>query len=587
MARKVDLGFTPSKYQEEFFNFVKHGAGNALIDAKAGTGKTLTAISSMKLIPNSQKCLFIAFNKSIADELSLKLKGRSNCTAKTVHSLGFLMLKRNIGSDIEVDEYKYRNYVKKNAPTLTKNTTFNSVQDFEQFVDNVSQLIDFARFNLAQSVKEINNIAVKYSIPITKDECEVVKKCLEWGKANTETIDYTDMVWLPVEEHMKPIGLTYDWVFIDECQDLSQCSTELFLKCLKRGGRFVAIGDPSQSIYFFSGASAEAFDNIKNYKNTTTFKLPITYRCPKSVVAFANTLVPDLLPREDASEGVVEKNCKIKDLMDGDMVLCCSKAPLFTLYVMLLRKNKNCYIKGLDIGINLVKILNTIKMDELNSDLTKDGVFVRLFDHLFSERNKLMKIRGLDFKDATLSSYIMEMYDTLNALTILSEKYTDKEKLIKHIEKIFAETSDGICLSTVHKAKGLEADNVYILCHSSMFALMGKNEWEKKQEENLRYVAYTRAKKKLGFISEKEIKPSGNLLDDNIILKELMFIEEQVCKVLNKKPTDYSQNINLVKVKLQTKTDTSKHKKLENTISLEQPKVNKSNSSFLLELENI
>ena len=110
--KKIDFGFTPSVYQEQVFDFVQHGTGNAVISALAGSGKTSTIVACVKLIPKTQKCLFLAFNKSIVEELSLKLKPYTNCHVKTMHSLGYLMIRRNLGSDIEIDEYKYKTYIK-------------------------------------------------------------------------------------------------------------------------------------------------------------------------------------------------------------------------------------------------------------------------------------------------------------------------------------------------------------------------------------------------------------------------------------------------------------------------------------------
>ena len=520
--RRVKFDFTPSEYQEKIFDWVEHGVGNAVIQARAGSGKTLTAVASMKLVPKTEKCLFIAFNKTIASELNERLKSKPNCTARTTHSLGLLMVKRNLGSDIELDEYKYRNYVKSNIAELT--TTRGEIktrQQIEDYIDSITTLIDYARFNLAQSEKEINEIAQKYSIPVSFDECVVTQKCLEWGKENFETVDYTDMIWLPVELSLKPTGLTFDWVYIDEAQDLSLCSTKLFLKCIKRGGRFVAIADDLQSINMFAGASEDAFNFMKNYPNTTLFPLPISYRCAKRIIKFANNLVPDIFARDEAPEGLIVDNCHVRDIKEGDMVLCRSKAPLVNLYVKLLRKDINCYIKGQDIGANLIRELEKIDKSDLNVDLEHDGVFVRLYDKLFTERNKLMQTRGLDYDDATLSSFIMEKYDAITTLSILGERYKTKEDLIEHIKEIFKEDSEGVCLSTVHKAKGLEANNVYIICHSCMPSKLAVHNWEKQQEQNIMYVAYTRAKNLLGFVSEKEVKPNGSLQEPNEIINEL------------------------------------------------------------------
>lgn len=588
MAKKVKFDFTPSEYQEKIFDWVQHGNGNALIQARSGSGKTTTAVASMKLIPKTEKCLFIAFNKTIADELNNRLKTRPNCTARTTHSLGYLMIKRNFGPDVELDEYKYRNYVKTNITELT--TTRGEIktrQQIEEYIDNITSLIDYARFNLAQSEREIDRIAQKYNIPVSFDECVVTQKCLEWGKENVETVDYTDMIWLPVELSLKPTGLTYDWVYIDEAQDLSLCSTKLFLKCIKRGGRFVAICDDLQSINAFAGASEDAFEFMKNYPNTTLFKLPVSYRCAKNIIAFANNLVPDIFAREDAPDGHVLDNCHIRDIKEGDMVLCRSKAPLVNLYIRLLRKNINCYIKGQDIGSNLIRELDKIDIDNLDGDFEKDNVFVRLYDKLFTERNKLMQTRGLDYDDATLSTTIMEKYDTINALLILSEKCRTKRELIEHINDVFKEESQGVCLSTVHKAKGLEADNVYIICHSSMPSKLAVHEWEKQQEQNIMYVAYTRAKNILGFISEKEVKPMGSLQDPNAILTELAYIEQKVCAITGKEPMQKMESIDLTRFKLQNMKEIEDLHKNDNAVEIKEIRQKKKNKDLISELESL
>lgn len=585
---KIKFDFEPSEYQRRFFDFVEHGVGNAVIQAAPGSGKTTTAVASIKLIPKTEKCLFIAFNKSIADELNKRLKSRSNVIAKTTHSLGFLMLRRNVGSNIELDEYKYRKYVKTNIGDLTTaNGEITTKQQVEEYIDNITALIDFSRFNLAQSEKEINEVAQRYNIPLSFDECVVTKKCLDWGKEHHETIDYTDMIWLPVEMNMKPIGLTYDWVFIDEAQDLSVCSEQLFLKCIKRGGRFVAIGDQNQLINLFAGSSEKSFEFLKNYPNTTSFDLPITYRCPKKVVSFANHLINGMKSKSDAIDGIIMRDCHVRDIKEGDMVLCRSKTPLMKLYTKLLRKNVNCYIKGQDIGVNLNKLLDNISQEKLNIDLDEDGVFVRLYDKLFTERNKLMQIRGLDYDDATLSPYIMDKYDTINTLSILGEKYKTKTQLKERIQCIFQEDSQGVCLSTIHKAKGLEADNVYILCDSMMPSKLASHDWEKTQEKNLMYVAYTRPKKLLGFISEKEIKPMGSSQEPMEIINDLAFIEKKVCKVLGKTPMERLENSDLARFKLQKMTKIDNMHKDDNVIEINKNDNNRRDDNLLSELENL
>ena len=547
---EFDFGFTPSPYQEKIFDFIVHGNGNAVISAKAGSGKTSTCVTAIKLIKPKNKVMFLAFNKSIAEELSQKLKDYPNVEVRTSHSLGFAIIRKNVEGEVELDEFKYRRYIKSNISelttidvTLTKNQLYN-------YIESICALVDFARFNLAQTAEEVKSLAVKYDVPIFFDECDVVIKVLEWGKTELNSIDYADMVWLPVELSMNARAFQKDFIFIDECQDQSLMSIELFLKCFKRGTRFIAVGDEDQCINTFCGSSEEAFQYMKDYPKTSQFDLPICYRCPKTVVELAKTLVPDIECREDAPKGDIIEKCWTSSLRSGDMVLCRSKAPLLKVYTKLLRKGIQCHIKGQDIGTNLKKLIEEVDIEELNTNLKSDGVFVRLYDNLFEIRNKLMESKGLDYQDATLTNYITNRYDMIKALTVLAENYTTKTELLSHIDEIFDETREGVILSTIHKAKGLEADNVYILCNSSMPSSLAKKEWEKNAEQNLIYVAYTRAKKKLGFISEEEIKPFGISQGEDKILNELSLIENLVCRVLGKTPVEQKECIEIARFNL-------------------------------------
>jgi superfamily I DNA/RNA helicase len=553
MKKKVSLNFTPSPYQEKIFDWIQHGEGNAVVSALAGSGKTTCAVAALRFIPAKQKCLFIAFNKSIAEELKSRTAELKNVYVRTSHSLGFLMLRRELGENFELDEYKYRTFLKKNIKLLSQLDEGIKLtkKQMSEYLDSITQLINFARFNLAQTESEIYKLANKYGIPVLYDECKVVLKCLEWGKKNTETIDYTDMVWLPIELSIIPYGLQYDWIFVDECQDLSIAQIELFKKCFKRGTRFLAIGDENQNIYTFAGSSEEAFNTLKNQPNTQLFPLPITYRCSKKVVEYANDIVPDLLPRENAPEGEIRYDCHLSDVQSGDMVLCRTKSPLFDVYERFLKKGINCYINGNDIGKNLIELLESYPQSELNPTLNKDGLFVRLYDDLFTMRNRLMETRGLDYRDASLSSIVMERYDTINALITLTGKLKRKYQLIEHVKDTFKEKKDAVCLSTVHKAKGGEAKNVFIICHSLMPSNLAILPWEKQQEANIEYVAYTRAKESLCFISEKEVRPTGVQSDATEIIKDMKYIENRVCRILGKQPMQEMNNAEIARIELQ------------------------------------
>ena len=591
MGKRKKFDFIPSPYQEKIFDFITEGEGNAVVSAKAGSGKTFTIVNAMKLIPKTKKAIFIAFNKSIADELNEKLKNNSNCMAYTTHSLGFRMVRRNLGNDIIVDEYKYRTYLKNNFLDVTGlndgeiNIEKNQINEY---TENILLLIDFSRLFLAHDDEAINNIVERYDVPLIANEVEAVKRCLEWGKNNITSIDYVDMLWLPTALNLRPLGMLYDWVFLDEAQDSSIAAIALFKKCVKPNvGRWVCVGDEKQCINLFCGSNEDNFRQLCHSENTQVFDLPVSYRCGKKIIEFSQSIVKDILPKENAIDGEIKNGCKLSCLKDGDMVLARSKAPLLKVYTKLIKKGINCYIKGLDIGANLINLLDSIKGEELNINLKKDGVFIRLYDKLFETRDKLVEKRGLDIDDASLSSYIMEQYDTIKALEVLAFNCTTKNELKSRIKDIFKEDSKGVCLSTIHKSKGLEADNVYILCHSSMPSKNCHHEWERIQEKNLMYVAYTRAKKILGFISEKEVPPTGSMSEPEDILDELNYIESKVCEILGRIPLQKVDSVEMAKARLQKmeKVELPKKKK-EKKIKVVSNKKD-SNRKLLSDLEKL
>lgn len=557
MSKKIDLGFPPSPYQQKVFDFIQYGVGNAVIKACAGSGKTSTLISAINLIPDHKKCLFIAFNRSVVEELTKKLENCTNCTIKTIHGLGFQILSANLINPTTVNEYKYRLYLKDNINELTSIDLKEKLTQAQcnDYTGTITKLIDFSRYNLAQTVKEIQKTAKIYGIQTNYDECEVTLKCLQWGKTHLDTIDYTDMVWLPYELSLSPHGIKYDWLFIDEAQDLSKAAIKVFEMCFKRGTRFIAVGDDNQAIYMFAGASEEAFNTMCNKPKTKIFTLPITYRCPKKITALANTIVKDITPKPDAIDGFISHNVLIKDIKDNSLVLARSKSPLVYLYKKLLRRNVNCYIKGQDIGMELINTFYNINEEALNLSLKKQGVFSKLYELLFAKRNALMDFNGLDLEDATLSAVVINLYDNIRSLEILAEHLTTKKELIEHIKSIFKDESDGICLSTIHKAKGLEAENVYTLCPSSIPSKLAKLDWEKNQERNLQYVAYTRSKNTLNFVSEDEIPPYGVLISPSGIMGKLTDVERTICELNGTTPREQEKNANIVKFNLRTISD--------------------------------
>ena len=488
--------FIPSKYQKAVYQFIQSCRGNAVVEAVAGSGKSTTIVNAINIIQSDKTILFLAFNKSIVNELQRKVGNIPNCDIKTLHSLGAKQLMYYLHS--QIDDVKYKAYLNQ---LIDNGIVHMTSEDYgsdakEDWKRNILQLIDLGRVNLCKDTKELDDIAFKFQLFIVDNEIDVAWKIIQWGKSHTETIDFTDMIYLPVVLNIRM--WQYDWVFIDECQDLNAAQRELFLKCIKPNGRFIAVGDRMQSIYGFSGADEESFNKLRAIPHTAKLPLSICYRCDKNIISLAQQYVPQIQARDNAEDGVIEYNAVVKDVKDGDMVLCRVTAPLVKLCIQYIASGVKAYVKGRDIGVNLINMIKKTKKTNISD------CYACFDKELGKIKERVMKKLHCSDKDAIESDMYKTYEDKIQAIEILSEGLTTCAQVMNHIDEIFKdENGQGICLSTIHKSKGLESDRVFVLCQEKLFLKSAMRiPWMAQQEYNLCYVLYTRAKHFLGYITD-------------------------------------------------------------------------------------
>lgn len=544
MARKKkEPEYELSNYQLAIIDFIKNGNGNLVVEACAGAGKTYTLIKCVEEIPGDKRILLSSFNRDIANVLKKKTKDMPNVNASTLHSLGLQMLQRNFpNEELALDEFKYKSYLNRNIKSLSSINTYElKKRDFARYMNNIEDFVNFGRCYLCETIKDLEFIEDRYDIDTIADEKEVALDILEYGKHDLSQIDYTDMIWLPNVLFCKPIGMQYDWIFVDEAQDLSVCQREIILKCRKINTRMCLVGDSEQSLYAFSSADPESFKMLKQLPNTTSLPLSISYRCANKIVDFASKIVPTIEPNNDGREGEIKYNVQLDEIKDGDMVLCRNNAPLMQVYVDFIKQGKKCFIRGKDIGLNLKNMVKRTGIDVLNKNLQEDGVFIRLYDALFDIINDIIGKYNVTYHDAVESAIVSNKLDMIKALEILSDDINTADELIEKINNIFSDRKKGgISLSTIHKAKGLEAENVYIACRHLMPSNRAKKDWEIRQEYNLMYVAYTRAKNILGFIDDTAFSDLIKKTEETVNL--LKKIENQVNFVLKKEKRQFKIN---------------------------------------------
>ncbi|MBE9191427.1 ATP-dependent helicase [Gloeocapsopsis crepidinum LEGE 06123] len=517
--------FEPSHYQTAIFNWIQSGRGNAVVQAVAGSGKTTTLVQAASLL-RSENAVFLAFNKHVATELQKRL-GKT-MAAKTIHSIGYNCLRSHLGK-LEVQEDKYRDLVKPFADEIGRNLQHEHYRQMEQWRREKAQKPKLPEPpeppDASRVAKQLQTLAhfVRVTLTLVTDRAAVEQTCqhfdcledvftldllhqplielLRDGKREAEnhfTVDYDDMLWLPNEWNLSPRKC--EWIFVDESQDLSPAQLELVLKLRGRGGRILFVGDEKQAIYGFAGASSDSIKQIIKRTKAITLPLSICYRCPKKHIELAKKIVSAIEPKPDAPEGIVE-DIAYKHLhnsvKEGDLIISRRTAPAVKLCIELIAKRIPARVRGRDIGKSLTAIVKEIAKRK-DFDFTRFGKLL--------EEYKAVKIAKLRQRKAS-ESQIDSLSDRVAGVQICYEAYECQtvEQLCDEIEQLFSDQRSSVVLSTVHRAKGLENERVFILRPEDLPLLwQNQQSWELEQEYNLKYVALTRAKAVLYFVNEHE-----------------------------------------------------------------------------------
>lgn len=521
--------YVPSPYQQRIFNFIQNDTRNAVVSAVAGSGKTTTLLMAIDRIPEDKQILFMAYNNHIQKELTEKADPHDNLLIRTVHSFGLWAVK-NYNPHASTNPNKYRQlfrdvieYHNTNNEAKIAKYSFDKrhlaitkkikkiiseivIGNFPEFTTEIVNLCNLGRlYNIDIDIKQrglslLNKLSETHTIPSDNKQTEIAWYLTKLGVYYTYEIDFTDMIYLPVILNLETEK--YDFVFIDECQDISTCQRHLMEKAIKPdGGRFIAVGDPAQAIYAFAGADNDSFDALLKEPNTITMPLSTTYRCSKPIVDFVRPLNKQIECVPTNTDGKIIKEFSYKDVEDGDMILCRQTFPLVSLCINYLSEGKKAYIIGSDIGKSLAKMIENAKRTGVN--YTMDNVLRVLYTDLQTNIQKIMDNHGMSREEAKNDEYIVMNNEKILAIEALSRGISNPNNVIAKINNLFSDEKEaGICLSTVHKSKGLENERVFILHPELLPSKKAVLPWEIEQEKNLAYVAYTRAKHTLGFIHD-------------------------------------------------------------------------------------
>lgn len=491
---------TWSPQQEAIFDWFANGTGNLVVRARAGTGKTTTILEGIGRA-HEEKILLCAFNKRIAEELTSKLRNPAG-EAKTLHSVGFAACRRYwtaIRPDEGRGERIAREVVGAQAPDAM-------VRLVVQLASRAKGMCPFP------APGDLAEIAIAHGLEPDEeweDEGWDVERleeealaCMERATQKDGTVDFDDMVYLPVANRWK--AGKWGLVVVDEAQDMNASQILLARSACADGGRIVVVGDDRQSIYGFRGADSGSIDRLKAELAAVELKLTTTYRCPKSVVALAAALVPDYRAAPTAPEGIVRSVHESRLSLEaepGDFILSRTNAPLAGVCLKLLREGKRAKVQGREIGKGLVALVKKWKAKSMPDFLERLGRWEeREAKRLHATGNKSAEAR-VDF--------IRDQADTLRAL---SEGLSGLKELQARIEALFADMSGPdssvVVCSSVHRAKGLEAPRVFLLDKTFRRTAKPGRPPPGREEQNIEYVAITRAQAELVWVHETMPMPT-------------------------------------------------------------------------------
>lgn len=495
-----------SSYQQAIFQDVAEGTGHTTVVARAGTGKTTTLVEAVKRMPQGLRVLVLAFNTSIKGELEKRMP--KGVDVRTLHSLGALAIRRATPTS--------RFASGKLRDILCREEFFPARQQAAQRTA-IARLVSFARATLLDPRTHTATLCARADVdpkifmeenrsdadtrldnewhppmalpdPIAlalrtigrtvADALQVVRS--EAGAAH----DFDDMLWIPHVLQL-PLG-TWDRVVVDEAQDLSTVQIELLLRTVAPGGRVLVVGDDRQAIYAFRGADAKAFQLLTSRLGAKTLPLTITYRCPRAVVKLAQKIVPDFEAGPESPEGEVKEIFKfrVEDLRPGDFVLSRSNAPLLRLFFQCIAMGRPAVVQGRE-GF-LDKLLSAVEgaMEQAGPGAANEDV-KRLALEPF-----VRAIAAKESKEEDASD-LVDQHECLGSLFDRYPSGAQVQDQLKRLSKVDpAAAAKSVCLSSVHRAKGLERDRVWMLDDTFQ---RGRS----VEEDNLYYVAVTRAKETL------------------------------------------------------------------------------------------
>jgi DNA helicase-2/ATP-dependent DNA helicase PcrA len=502
--------------------------GPVVIRAGAGSGKTRTishriAHAVESGVVEANQVLGLTFTTRAAGALRARLRemGISGVQVRTFHSAAYRQLQYFYP---KVFNQPVPNIVTSKAQWVSAALTACGQPTNSERVRDIAAEIEWAKANVL-SPELYQQRGVKRQV-LDLGGAEVVARVYAaYGKVLDEAglIDYEDVLltMLAIMENFPEIAATvraqYRYFVVDEFQDVSPLQFELLNTWLGNRRDICVVGDAAQTIYSFSGATSEYLENFARYfPNSAEFEITNTYRCAPAIATRANKILQRnsagslRLNSVKSDEGKVtirefatdhEQAQKVANEIAQQIASGVAPRDIAVLFRINAQSEAiETQLANLGIAYNLRGAERFFERREVRAALIALKTLGPMPQSVVEQT--MHALRQLGWQEmAPAGRSARETWESLDALVGLSYEFNDKSmtdfirelELRQTIEHV--PSANVVTLATIHAAKGLEWEHVYVIgCSEGLLPLTHANTADELAEERrLFYVALTRA----------------------------------------------------------------------------------------------
>lgn len=334
---------------------------------------------------------------------------------------------------------------------------------------------------------------------------------------------------------------------IDEAQDMDFSEYELVRVMMEQNEemRVIMVGDDDQNIFSFRGSSSIYMKIFMKENNAKQFELIENYRSRRNLVTFSNKIaemnpfrlknIPIQAKQSENGEIKViryQSGCHLTIPLVNDIL----KSRLTGTTCVICTKNEEVTNVA---GLLLSRGLKAELIQEVQKFYLKDMMEVRFIINQFRSEDNVYIIdeeKWIKTKDDFRNKFrLSDKLSLCEKILNTFEEINPKRKYISDfvtfiseskLEDFYNDSGETILVSTIHKAKGKEFDNVFLLIENFNFNVKNNDNDEKKYEELRKlYVAMTRAKKNLTVHLNTDFFDRINFDDMNKEFDDIMYDE--------------------------------------------------------------